>query len=76
MLDPQMTVEEVLKLKPCTWVVFRACGTDCIGCFMQRFCSLQEVAEAYHFPVESLLEALKQSVETSQFDQGVSHENS
>lgn len=60
-LNSQMTVEEVLKLKPCTWVVFRACGTDCIGCFMQRFCSLQEVAEAYHFPVERLLNELRMS---------------
>lgn len=60
-LDPQMTVEEVLKLKPCTWVVFRACGTDCIGCFMQRFCSLQDVAEAYHLPLERLMDELQSS---------------
>lgn len=60
-LNSQMTVEEVLKLKPHAWVVFRTCGTDCIGCFMQRFCSLQEVAEAYHFPVERLLNELRAS---------------
>jgi hypothetical protein len=75
-LHAQMTVESVLKLDLKAWAIFRANNTDCIGCFMQRFCSLQEVAEVYHFPVEDLLEELKQCVEPTQIDQGASYENS
>ncbi len=69
-----MTVENALKLGPEAWTIFKTRGTDCIGCFMQRFCSLEEVAEAYRLPVERLMEELQQCVTESNSKQGVSYE--
>ena len=71
----QITVEEVLRRWPETWVVFRSKKTHCVGCFMQRFCSLQEVAEAYQLPLHDLIEALEKCVNQSQNTKGVPHEN-
>ncbi len=60
-----MTVETVLQTWPETWVVFRAQKTDCIGCFMQRFCTLQEVAETYQLSLANLLAELEACVNSS-----------
>jgi len=61
-LQAQMTVEEVLKKWPETWVIFKREKTYCIGCFMQRFCTLQEVAEAYQISLQDLLGELETCV--------------
>jgi hypothetical protein len=42
---------------------------------MQRFCSLQEVADAYQFPVQDLIEELENVSINPKNLQGVSHEN-
>jgi hybrid cluster-associated redox disulfide protein len=64
-----MTVEAVLQKWPETWAVFKAQRTDCIGCFMQRFCTLQEVAETYQLPLESLLNELRKCISASKLSQ-------
>jgi hybrid cluster-associated redox disulfide protein len=74
-LQDQITVEEVLRRWPETWVVFKRKRTHCVGCFMQRFCSLQEVADAYRFPVQDLIEELENVSINPKNLQGVSHEN-
>jgi hypothetical protein len=60
-----MTVEAVLQRWPETWVVFKAQKTDCIGCFMQRFCTLREVAETYQLSIVDLLAELETCVNSS-----------
>lgn len=42
---------------------------------MQRFCSLQEVAQAYEIPLQDLVEELESCVNQSKNTKGVSHEN-
>lgn len=61
-LHAQLTVEDVLKKWPLTFAVFRDRNTDCIGCLLQRFCTLQEVAEAYDFEAQELTGELEQCV--------------
>ena len=58
----QLTVEDVLKKWPETFSVFRTRNTDCIGCLLQRFCTLQDVAETYEVAVHDLIEDLEQRV--------------
>ena len=58
----QLTVEEVLKKWPQTYVVFRKRHTDCIGCLLQRFCSLQDVAETYQILPLDLIGDLEKCV--------------
>ena len=68
-LQDQITVEEVLQRWPETWVVFMNKRTHCVGCFMQRFCSLQEVAEAYQLTFQDLSEELEKRVHQSKKSQ-------
>lgn len=58
--ESQMTVEEVLGRYPEAWVIFTGSNMHCLGCFMQRFCTLQEVAEAYQLPLQKLLDDLEE----------------
>jgi hypothetical protein len=40
-----------------------------MGCFMQRFCSLRQVAEAYQLPLQDLIEELEKRVNQSKKSQ-------
>ena len=62
-LHTQLTVEEVLKKWPQTYSVFKNRNTDCIGCLLQRFCSIQDVAETYKITLPELLGDLKKFTE-------------
>lgn len=61
-LHTQLTVEDVLKNWPQTYSVFKSHNTDCIGCLLQRFCSIQEVAEAYQISLPDLIKDLEKCV--------------
>ncbi|MEJ5225259.1 MAG: hypothetical protein WHV44_12450 [Anaerolineales bacterium] len=54
------TVAQVLTASPQLARVFLALKTDCVGCPMDKFCKLDEVAEAYDLPLEHLLEMIRQ----------------
>lgn len=61
-LHTQLTVEDVLKNWPQTYSVFKSHNTDCIGCLLQRFCSIQEVAETYQISLPDLIKDLEKCV--------------
>jgi hybrid cluster-associated redox disulfide protein len=61
-----LTVEEVLGISPKTIPVFLALRTDCVGCQMERFCTLKEVARAYKLPLRLLLEKLREPIRFSE----------
>jgi len=54
-LQAQMTVEEVLQKWPETWTVLLSKRINCTGCFLQRFCTLQDVAETYQVSLTALI---------------------
>jgi hypothetical protein len=56
----QLTVETILKKWPQSYTIFRDRNTGCIGCFLQRFCTLQDVAATYRVS----LPELKRDLET------------
>jgi hypothetical protein len=55
----QSIVEDVLKKWPQTFSVFRSRNTDCVGCILQRFCTLQNVAETYELPLHEFINDLQ-----------------
>ena len=63
MLDPGLTVSEVLHVHPQAERAFFQLGTDCVGCYLMSFCSLREVADQYALPLEQLLDALSKAVQ-------------
>lgn len=59
MIDIHLTVEEVLQKWPHTFSVFMRNKTKCVGCYLQRFCTLKDVAEMYQIPLEKLIEEIE-----------------
>jgi hypothetical protein len=58
----QLTVEDILKKWPLGFSVFRSKNTACIGCILQRFCTLRDVAETYDLELEELTHDLETCV--------------
>jgi len=63
--EPQIdqSVQEVLKKWPRTASVFRELRTACIGCYLARFCTLEEVAATYHLQTQTLLKNLVEAIQ-------------
>jgi len=64
LLQPEMTVEDVLKKWPGAYTVFLNGKAECIGCFLQKFCTLREVASAYEASTEAFVAELEVYVRT------------
>jgi len=58
-IDIHLTVEEILQKWPHAFSVFMKNKTKCVGCLMQRFCTLKDVAEMYQVPLEKLIEEIE-----------------
>lgn len=63
-LEFKMTVGEVLSNWPDTYSVFASLKTKCIGCLLQRFCTLVDVADIYQIPLKDLTGELKKYIPT------------
>lgn len=64
-LDANWTAKQVMQTYPRTMSVFLALKTDCVGCYLERFCTLDEVAISYKLPLEDLLDKLRESIQNS-----------
>jgi hybrid cluster-associated redox disulfide protein len=58
-IDIQLTVDQVLQRWPHAFSVFMRNKTKCVGCFMQPFCTLKDVAETYQLSLEKLVNEIK-----------------
>lgn len=58
----KLIVEDILKKWPETFSVFRVRNTNCIGCLLQRFCTLQDVAKTYEIDLQDLTDDLENCV--------------
>lgn len=61
-LQSQMSVEDVLSYLPNSYSVFMGRKTKCIGCHLQRFCTLQDVADIYQLSLQDLIGDLEKYV--------------
>lgn len=68
-MDPcdssKMTVEQAFASFPGAAGVFLASRTGCVGCFLARFCTLEDVARVYELPLQDLLEKLRETLQPS-----------
>ena len=64
---PQLhtSVHDALTDWPETARLFRAFKTACVGCYLARFCTLQDVADTYHIQPETLMEAVRKTIQDS-----------
>lgn len=64
---PQLhtSVYETLNNWPKTASVFQAFKTACIGCYLARFCSLQDVADTYHIQPKEWMEEMGKAIQDS-----------
>jgi len=63
-LQSEMTIEDVLKTWPSIHTVFLDGKAECIGCFLQRFCTLREAASIYQIPLPVFMKELEKHVRT------------
>jgi hybrid cluster-associated redox disulfide protein len=54
-----LTVDHVLQRWPRAFSVFMKNKTKCPGCYMQQFCTLNDVAETYQLSLEQLMEEIR-----------------
>jgi hybrid cluster-associated redox disulfide protein len=64
-LDATWTAEEVIRTYPQAISVFIDLKMDCVGCHLDKFCTLADVAAAYELPLELLLQKLRESCKAS-----------
>ena len=59
MIHIHLTVDKVLQQWPHTFSVFMKNKTKCVGCYMQQFCTLKDVAETYQISPEKLISEIE-----------------
>lgn len=57
-IQSNWTVDETLQCKPESSHVFIKLGMQCVGCFIQKFCTIKDVSEIYQIDLEKLLKDL------------------
>jgi hybrid cluster-associated redox disulfide protein len=57
-IQSHWTVDETLQQKPENSFVFIKYRTQCVGCFLQRFCTIKDVVEIYQLDLEKFLKDL------------------
>ena len=63
--DLQLTVDKVLQRWPQAYSAFMKQKTKCVGCFMQQFCTLKDVAATYELSLEALIDDIKTTTDNS-----------
>ena len=59
---PEWTAEQVLSAYPQTAQVFFQLKTDCYGCTLSKFCSLEKIANTYNLELNQLMESIRKTI--------------
>jgi hybrid cluster-associated redox disulfide protein len=59
LITAETRVDDVLRNLPRAGRVFLDRHTDCIGCYLARFCTLEEVTAHYHLDLQALVASLQ-----------------
>ena len=62
LINIHITVSELLRRWPQTMPVFLKHRTQCVGCYMADFDTLEDVAMNYHLSVDELLREIRNSL--------------
>jgi hypothetical protein len=61
LFSPDQTVAQTLGWDGDLSRVFLDRRTACVGCYLARFCTLEDVARTYGFPLEGFLAELREA---------------
>jgi hypothetical protein len=67
LFSSNLTVAETLQQKKETSRVFIARRTACIGCYLARFCTLEDVAKTYGFSLADFMHEMQSAAQTKSF---------
>ncbi len=59
-LSPQSLVADLLASSTLTASAFLSLRVDCIGCFMNKFCTLEDVSRHYGLNMDTIIDTLKE----------------
>jgi hybrid cluster-associated redox disulfide protein len=59
LITPTTRVDDILRQVPQSSHVLLAFHTDCVGCHLARFCTVEEVSLHYRLDFQSLIDALR-----------------
>ena len=59
---PNTTVADLLKSNPSAVSFFIHQQTACVGCYLAKFCTLEDVINTYHLNKQSFLEELAKTI--------------
>jgi hypothetical protein len=59
---PETNVADLLKSNPLTVSFFIHQRTACVGCYMAKFCTLEDVIQTYFLNKQSFLEELSKII--------------
>jgi hybrid cluster-associated redox disulfide protein len=62
LLTQDWTVEQTLLTYPQTADVFIRFKVDCVGCRLEKFCTLEEVVRDYNLILDDFLAALQEAI--------------
>ena len=55
MLSPRILVADLLELSPLIVSLLLEFRVDCVGCFMNKYCTLEELCAQYELNLENIL---------------------
>jgi hybrid cluster-associated redox disulfide protein len=61
-IDPEMTIQELLKQHPRATAMFIACRMLCVGCPTQAFHTLADVARIHGRAIDDLCVAIRDAI--------------
>lgn len=64
-ITPDLSVQDALQAYPELVQVFFRHKMDCVGCYLQRFCTLEDAAVSYTIPPNDLLAEIWQEIPAS-----------
>ena len=65
LFSPDLTVAQALQSDGDLSRVFLDRRTACVGCYLARFCTLEDVAKTYGIPLEGLLGELREAAQAT-----------
>lgn len=63
-LSPEMRVADLLAASPLMAGALLELRTDCVGCSMNKFCTLQEMCDQYGLERESVFKFLQERMKS------------
>jgi hypothetical protein len=54
-LSPQILIADLLASTPLMAHLFVELRVDCIGCSMNRFCTIEDLCDQYHLELETVI---------------------